>query len=848
MIVRWLFCFAMAGVFLAATGSLWAGPANEMEALFKHRVEPFFQKHCIGCHNDEDLEGDFSLTNVTAAIKTKEEAQRWLDISRAVSLGDMPPEEEPRLDVAELSHVVDWIGQSLRVAQRQFAGHGRQVVMRRLGRYEYENTLRDLFQLPELTVADLIPEDTKQHVFDNNGLVLDIGNAHLDGYLDAIDVAIAKAGAWDGRSGRLRNNPYAEETKVYGLIPQELDEQAYNENLARHGRLSDIAPLPHARRTSYHSSYVFKPKTEGTYRIRLKHYLHELDERFGDVVVKDRSSTAKVKSRVVDVFRVKPGSPESAQEYEREIYLTATQSVAITVSSPPRTVGLPGWYQRFKNPKDAKAFFEKGRPDDEYQQALKIIEENKKLGCWAIMSEETEGPLEYKDQWPPESHLDLYGDKPERNAVIGDDVLAALSRFIPRAFRRPVDAEEMAPYLDLVRNEIRQHKTPPYRALEVGLRAVLTSPGVLYLQEKEGNLEQYALASRLSYFLWSTPPDEALLTEARAGKLKGEGLTNTVERMLNEPKSQALEERFLTLWLDLDKIDDTNPDAVLYPEFTETIKQLMLQETKLFFRCMLQEDLSVLNVVDSDFAMLSEELARYYGIDGVEGYEFRKVALKPDDHRGGIITQGSVLKVTANGTESSPVLRGVWLLDRIFGTPVPPPPVAPPAITPDTRGAVTVREQLAKHRAVQSCNACHRKIDPLGFALESYDPAGSFRTFYRTTGEAGKPVKAAVFRSLRDERTLGVKYKQGRDVEIGGQFPDGATFRDITEFKRLLVKQEAVVAENVVRQLLTYALGRELDFADNDAVEEILQAVEPGGYGLRSIVHQITQSQPFQTK
>jgi len=343
-------------------------------------------------------------------------------------------------------------------------------------------------------------------------------------------------------------------------------------------------------------------------------------------------------------------------------------------------------------------------------------------------------------------------------------------------------------------------------------------------------------------------PDEALLKSAAAGRLRGDGLKQEVERMLNDPKARALDERFLTLWLDLDKFGDTNPDAVLYPEYTANIGQLMLQETKLFFREMLRRDLSVMNVVDSDFTMLNEELARYYGIPGVQGYQFRKMALKPEHRRGGIITHGSVLKVTANGTETSPVLRGVWLLDRIFGAPVPPPPVAPPAITPDTRGAVTVREQLAKHRNDPSCLDCHRKIDPLGFALESYDPAGVFRTFYRTTGDAGKPVKGEVSRGLRDGRTRQVSYKQGRDVETGGEMPGGKPFGNITEFKTLLLSQDRAVAENVVRQLLAYALGRELDFTDRAAVEQILRDTKPGRHGLRSIIHGVAQSQPFQTK
>ena len=830
-----------------ATG--FAAAPND-ETLFREQVRPFLDRHCAGCHNDRDHKGDVSFAALTTTtIVDADQAELWQKISNAVSLGDMPPPERPRPGEEELSQLVDWIGRSLRLARQRLAGTGDRTVLRRLNRYEYENTLRDLFRLGRLDVVDLIPEDVKRSAYDNNGAALEIGGAHLDGYLNAISTAVVKAGVWDRKTGRLAESPYKHETKVYGLIPQQIDEQAHMKQVARHvSSLAAMPPLPYARRAKYFSSYVFSPKQEGTYRIRLRHYLHKLDERLGDVVVKDEDPTAKVRQRVVDVFRVQSQSHEKPQEYELELYLTTTQSVVFTVGSPPPENGLPGWYQRFKNPKDADAFFAKGRPDDEYEQALKIIAKNMELGTWAIMSEETEGPLEYKHQWPPQSHTTLYGDRKRREDVTEADALAALTALVPRAYRRPVSQAETAPYLDLVRREIREQGAPPDKALEFGLRTLLTSPRVLYLQEKEGALEAYSQASRLSYFLWSSMPDERLLADAQAGRLNGDSLGNTVERLLEDPRSQALERRFLTLWLDLDKVDDTNPDPVLFPEFNDTIKWLMLEETALFFRELLREDLSVLNFIDSDFTMLNEELARYYGIAGVEGYRFRKVALKPEDHRGGVLTHGSVLKVTANGTETSPVLRGVWLLDRILGTPVPPPPVAPPAITPDTRGAVTVREQLALHRNTVSCNACHRKIDPLGFALESYDPAGSYREFYRTTGDAGETVKAVYRRTLREDRTFAVQYKRGRDVELGGQMPDGAKFGDIVEFKRLLLQQKELVARNVVRQLLIYALGRELDFGDEAAVERILQAVEPTDYGLRSIVHQITQSQPFQTK
>jgi len=817
-------------------------------------LKPFFSQYCVRCHGPEKQKGDFRVDTLKPA-QSKEDAEKWQGVLKQLREGEMPPAKEKQPSATEAKAVMAWVDGELGRATKLLAGAARETVLRRLNRHEMENTLRDLFQLPALEVSDLIPADTKKHAFDNDGRALDLGSAHLDGYLLAIDAALAKAAAWDNKTGGIVASPYEKLVRNYGLIPQGIDEKKFDEQQARHGsKLDVVAPLPHARRTMYFNSFVFKPKSDGTYRIRLKHYLHKLDARLGDVVVRGSQPNSEIIPRTVDVFEAKPGSAESPHIYELELYLSAAEQVIITVNSPKREPGLPGWYQRFKNPKDAEKFFAKGRPDDEYQKALAIIAENKQMGCWAVMSEEVEGPLEHAQAWPPRSHTALYGAAKKRDAVTEADALAALRAFIPRAFRRPVGEAEMKPFLDLVSAEVRQHRTPPHAALAAGLRTVLTAPQFLYLNEAKGALDAHALASRLSYFLWSTMPDEALLKSAAAGQLRGDGLKAEVERMLNDTKARALEERFLTLWLDLDKFGDTTPDAVLYPEYTANLGQLMLQETKLFFRKMLRHDLSVMNVVDSGFTMLNEELARYYGIPGVRGYQFRKVALTPEHRRGGLITHGSVLKVTANGTETSPVLRGVWLLDRIFGDPVPPPPAAPPAITPDTRGAVTVREQLAKHRNDPSCFDCHRKIDPLGFALESYDPAGTFRTFYRTTGDAGKPVKAEVSRAsrggstLRDGNTRPVTYRQGRDVETGGEMPGGKPFRDLTEFKTLLLSQERAVAENVVRQLLAYALGRELDFTDRAAIERILADTKPGHHGLRSLIHGVAQSPPFQTK
>ena len=324
------------------------------------------------------------------------------------------------------------------------------------------------------------------------------------------------------------------------------------------------------------------------------------------------------------------------------------------------------------------------------------------------------------------------------SAAIRLDILATstlLRDLLPRAFRRPVNEGEEKPFVELVASSLESGQ-PLEASLRAGIKAVLASPKFLYFREEAGPLNDYALASRLSYFLWSTMPDETLLELARRGELhKPDVLRMQVERMLQHPKAKAFTENFTGQWLSLRDIETTTPDKGLYPEFEELLKWSSVQETQLFFDELLKENLSVRNFVDSDFAMLNGRLATHYGIPDVYGVEFRKVALKPEYHRGGVLTQASVLKVTANGTSTSPVLRGVWVLDRIMGQPVPPPPPNVPAVEPDIRGATNIREQLAKHRATENCSSCHSRIDPPGFALENFDVIGGWRDRYRVVAE-----------------------------------------------------------------------------------------------------------------
>jgi hypothetical protein len=334
-------------------------------------------------------------------------------------------------------------------------------------------------------------------------------------------------------------------------------------------------------------------------------------------------------------------------------------------------------------------------------------------------------------------------------------------------------------------------------------------------------------------------PDEALFALAAENRLhEPEVLREQVERMLADDKAAAFTQNFVGQWLGLRDIDFTEPSHILYPEYDEMLRHAMVRETELFFAEVLNQDLSLTNFVAADFSLINGRLARHYAIAGIEGSEFRKVSLPPDSHRGGVLTMASVLKVTANGTVTSPVMRGAWVLDRILGTPPPRPPADVPAIEPDIRGATTIREQLAKHRSIESCAACHAEIDPPGFALESFDVIGGWRDHYRTTGHGESVVV--------DGRRM--PYHKGKPVDPADVLPDGRRFANIDELKQHLLADPDQLARAVTVKLLTYATGQAPTAADSPTVEAIVERVRNKAYGFRSLIHEIVQSDTLQTK
>jgi len=466
----------------------------------------------------------------------------------------------------------------------------------------------------------------------------------------------------------------------------------------------------------------------------------------------------------------------------------------------------------------------------------------------AILAQAVEGPLH--ESWPKPSmgrvfgSLPIVSDKQTGNHRLGlngnnlEDLQTVATEFGNRAFRRTVSPQEIEPFVALAEPVLvagRDFES----ALRVTLRSMLSSPQFLLFNESKGTLDDYALANRLSYFLWKSMPDEELFDLASQGGLgDSDILALQVERMLKDPKSKRFISDFVGQWLRLYKVNVTSPDDGLYPEFDELLSNAIPEETELFIAHMLENNLGVDHLVDSDFTFLNRRLARHYGIEGVEGQDFKKVMLPKDSPRGGVLTQAAILKTTANGTTTSPVTRGNFVLTNFLGTPPSPPPPDVGSIEPDTRGQTTIREILEAHREIETCNQWHKQIDPPGFALESFDPIGGFRTNYRVSG--GEQEFGGFVNKLPP--------KPGRQVDASGTTASGQEFDGIVQFKQHLLNEKEQIARNLVSKLAVYATGGEIQFADREVIEEILEKHAADGYPLRDLIHSIVQSRIFQHK
>lgn len=771
-------------------------PVTPDNAGISSIAQPFFNEHCLRCHGPDDAKGNLRLDQLDADLSKSMTFERWREIVTRVRSGEMPPQDEPRPEAAQVVEVLQKLSAHLDDAATKQRVEGR-VVLRRLNRVEYENTVRDLFDV-SVSVKDILPEDSVSHGFDNVGAALNISPVLIERYLEAADTvlnaAIAPVHKLESRTERY---------DLFDSLPQWF--------LAGVWKQDEGVILYRNSGDSASDLRKFKAPAPGRYRFRIAASAHNSEMPLPMAVLLGNFVVSGNPTRHLGYFDAPPGQP-AIIEFEEKL---AAKNDTIKVTP----VALPFVYLKHETMP--------GYPGP----GLHIH--------WM----EVEGPL--PETWPTESYRRVFGDvDPQRGTLADAEKL--LRELLPRAFRRPVVEGEEKPFVALVASSLESGQ--PFEAsLRAGIKAVLTSPKFLYFREATGQLDDHALASRLSYFLWSTMPDETLSALAQSGELhEPDVLRAQVERMLQHPKADAFTENFTGQWLSLREINATTPDKALYPEFEEFLLWSSERETHLFFDELLKENLSVRNFVDSEFAMLNGRLAKHYDIPDVSGVAFRKVALKPEHHRGGVLTHASVLKVTANGTSTSPVVRGVWVLDRIMGSSVSPPPPNVPAVEPDIRGATTIREQLAKHQSTENCAGCHAKIDPPGFALENYDVIGGWRERYRVVAERKDWVQNRV--GPLAKYLAAYQYGLGQPVEAGDTLLDGRRFADVTEFKQLLLAHPEQIARCVTEKLVTYATGHPVGFSDHATVDRIVEETELSDYGLRSLIHAVVASDLFQKK
>ncbi len=773
-------------------GLVGASGAVALSAPIPESIFTFLDRHCIECHDDLESSGDLDFYELDFDLKDKETTRLWTLVHDRIVSGEMPPPEKPRPNKKDADRMLGALAKEITAADRERAS----VVLRRLNRQEYQNTVRDLFGI-DVSIEGL-PDDTSTDGFDTVGEGLAVSAEAMQAYLLAAEQVLdAVIGPPD------KPNFIRHETNLLDQV-----------DWRGRPQLQQVGKM--FRRTD-EGLVIFQSGYSPTNLVNFARLRAPAGTYRGSFRVRAIQSDQPVTLRIY-------GGDTIVNRRERHLvgYWDVPPGEWTTIEFEDRLVEPGGTFQpKLYNTSDIR----KGANTYEGPGV--------EIGDIVI-----EGPI---DEWPPPSRKRLLGDVDPATGT-AEQGEAIIRRILPWAFRRPVVEEEVSPYLGILRAGLDEGRSFE-EALRLSLKAVLCSPQFLFLDEPgEEAIPGMAFASRLSYFLWSSMPDAELLRLGRSGELnQSEVLRAQVERMLKDPKAKAFTQNFTGQWLDLRDIDFTEPDPQLFPEYDELLRLSIVEETTRFFQEVLDEDLSLLNFIDSDFIFVNERLASHYGIEGVEGQAFRRVSLPAESRRGGVLTQASILKVTANGTNTSPVLRGNWVLENILGTPTSTPPDDVGSVEPDIRGATTLREQLAKHSAMESCASCHDKIDPPGFALESFDPIGGFRERYRTTGEEGDHpgLKRAPF------TWAWVKYRLGLPVDSTGHLADGETFTDVREFKELIARDPDQLTRNLTRKLLTYGMGRKVAFADRPAVEEIVGTVREQGYGFRSLVHAVVQHEIF---
>lgn len=822
-------CPFIVGLLVCQTADVDGAEASWQE-LFDRQLKPIIAKYCLRCHGSELQEGDLRIDRLNPDLVNGKDAGFWHEVLNQLNEGEMPPEGELQLSRKELTRVTMWLEAELKKAAARRNSTGGRQLMRRMSRYEYQYTLEDLLGI-SLDYSDRIPGDLSgEDGLMTNASLLGISPVQMESYLTVAEAAVREA-IPDGQEKVFKKVSTAiSVTKVRGQRTpkaKKTDKSKTINNSKQQPRPKFIAPSPGMKKSSFVHDLPRKVTFEerpfaGRFRIKV------------EVMAKD-SSDGRLPELMIQVGHRASGDYDPKKVMGRRM---------LEASDEPQTVEFTGNIEDFPLGKKDGYYNGSGSHDVTHlsvwlwNTAVPLADispdtliEDVDEPLLEVLSVEFEGPL--LEGYPSETAKKLLPPSPnsENEVVYAGEVLAG---FLKDAYRREISESEIAHALDSFRT-FRNLTTDFKAAMRKTMAMTLVSPKFIYLIEPTGasgsarELNAYELATRLSYFMWASMPDQELFDLAASGELlKRDVLVSQVHRMRQNPKFERFAKHFSSQWLGLSAMDHVAVSPSAHPGFSDEIRENLKEESLAFASHVFTKDLSCRNFIASDFAMLNQVVARHYDIEGVYGSHFRPVRVDANDHRGGVLTQGSISIIGSDGSDSNPIYRGVWLRKRLFADPPPPPPPGVPPLDksdPDlTR--LTLKEQIELHREAPACARCHDGIDPWGVAFENYDATGR----WRTERPESRKYEAVVF-------------------DAASTLPDGTTVSGMSELQDYLVTNRSnELARALARRMASYALGRQLEFSDTEMVNELAARFEDAEYRVSSLIEGIALSKAFLTK
>jgi hypothetical protein len=808
-------------------------------------VPPQIEQSCIDCHDDVTKKGGLDLTALTFDLRDSATRERWVRVHDRVEKGEMPPKLDD-MSAADRAALVKSLDVSLNEADcAEVVANGRGP-LRRLNRDEYEQNLRDVLQLPDLDIRDILPEDREGHRFNKTGSMLDMSRVQLTAYLDAAEAALRAAMVTEpapppvvrkrvvgtdlfpgtGTFGNRESMFFARDNKFIDWNRKK-DKEA-----VKQASTDESIEMALFRSASW--PYIGNPKGiiarhPGHYRVRFS--ARAVLQQSGYVLTPAKQpvpmtfrTRKPAGADIINEVRAEGGIIDvqpKQQTYETEVRLREGEAIEYSLLGLPMPLAQNpnGSAPTYRYP----PFLEGGQPGIAMQ--------------WL----EVEGPIP-PPSWPPPSHRVLFDnlgiEVTPKNAT--EDAKRLLRRFVSLAAREPVSEDDLRLFDALIAE--RLEKGASFKeALLAGYKAFLASGDFIYLREPESADDHFAIASRLSHFLTNSRPDVRLSELAANKRLRdAKTLREETGRLIASEGFERFVKNFTDYWLSLRHIRRDDPDIRLFPEyrFDEYLVESMERETRTFFTAMIRENLPASVLVKANFVFANDRLAKHYHLPPLSGSAMRKVALPRGSPFGGLLTQAAILKVSANGTNTSPVVRGAWVMERLIGQPPPPPPPSVPAVEPDIRGAKTIRDLMALHTKEKSCASCHAKFDPVGLALESFDILGGWRTRYRGI-EEGERI-TGIDRAGHD-----FSYTLAANVDPSGKLIDGRTFNDVHALRAIFATNPRQLARNLLHQFTVYATGTPVRYSDRREIESLLDACEKDGYRVRDLMLALVASEIF---